>query len=148
MDKNLKREARIITEMYDDLFADGIKETSDFKDDGWGGRTYQSAEQFEAIPEKLRSEVLNCINEKFNTSIDIHDEEFNFNGKCIVLRGWFLVDFPYGNAVKQRFDLAEMDAHDFREVIGDVLVTIPGGMQYFRDIGEASPFYLRQIRGI
>lgn len=146
MNKNLKKEARIITEKYDSLYADGIKKTSGLKDDDWGGQTHQVRERFTPLSQKQRIEILNCINEKFNTLIDIHDEEFSFNGKCVILRDWCYVYPADSNCVQRELGLSEIDAYDFRGLVGDLLACIPGGMQYFRDIAEASPFYLVQIR--
>lgn len=136
--KWISKEARIITERYDDKIASGFKTKHlGEKDDYMSAITRQISEQHARIKGALRAEIIRHINLEFNTNIGLDDLFFKYKDKNVELlkgtgRG------GYGN--RHRETLHKMPADIFRETIAECLAIIPGGLQYFREISERTPY--------
>lgn len=134
--KNFKREARIITELFDEKLPNGVKPESKLSSDWWGIAA-QVAEQTSTCPPEQRKCLIEFIAQKYNINLKITDKEFNCNDKIIR----FLEYYPTSEAGRQSlYDLTNMSAIYFREKVSEILAVIPGGLQDFRELAEETPY--------
>lgn len=132
----LRREARIITENWDEKYASGFKNGD--SDDYMKAIAEQVQEKHEYLRKSRRNALVRQINEMFDTSLDLTDLTFIHHDNEIELmkelpaRGCFRLN--------RRLGLDEMPSGTFRETIGECLAIIPGGLQRFRKLAEISPY--------
>lgn len=134
----LAKEARIITENWDEKIASGIKGSKSHHDDYMFAIAEQVAEYSGKLEIAMRFELVRLISNMFNVSLNLTEFTFTRGDNEISL----IREVPGGRPpMVFTNDLKEMPADIFRETIADCLAILPGGMQHFRNIAEESPFF-------
>lgn len=135
--KWLAKEARVITENWDEEIASGIKGSKSRHDDYMFAIAAQVAEYSGKLEIAIRFELVRLISNMFNVSLKLTDFTFTRGDNEISL----IREVPGGTPPTVfTNDLKEMPAGIFRETIADCLAIIPGAMQKFREIAEESPY--------
>lgn len=134
--KWFKKEARIITELFDENLPNGVKPESKLSSDWWGIAA-QVAEQTSTCQLEQRKCLIEFIAQKYNINLKITDKEFNCNDKIIR----FLEYYPTSEVGRQSlYDLTDMDTINFREKVSEILAVMLGGLQDFRKLAEETPY--------
>lgn len=137
--KWISKEARIITEQYDQENASGFKTKHlGEKDDYMGAITRQVSEQSSWLDIAIRAELIRNINLKFNVNLKINAHWFKHNNKEVDL----LREIPGGTPPRVwTGNLKEMHSSMFRETIAECLAIIPGALKHFRELAERTPYF-------
>lgn len=141
-EKWFKKEARIITEMFDEKLANGIKPESGLKDDEWDGLCHQSAEHLSPFSLKKRKQLIKFIAETYKINLKLEQQEISIENSSGNSRTIYFCEYyptKFAGTISQR-NLADMDSDYFRKKIGQIMAAIPGGFKAFEEIAEKTPY--------
>jgi len=134
--KWFKKEARVIVEMFDDKIPNGLVPGSKLNDD-WGGLTHIVDERHASFLNEKREKIIDFIALKYEIDIKLETQEIDIGDRNIKFFEYYPTKFAGTQSLR---DLSDMSSDYFREKVGEVLAAIPGGIQFFKEAAEASPY--------
>ena len=133
----MKKEMRIITERFDEKYANGIKTDSGLSDDNWDGLAHQSDEYSAVWALSKRNVLIDFISKTYKIDLQIDDESISIGDRHIIFNEYYPTKIAGTMSIK---DLSDMDSNFFREKIAEVLAAIPGAMAKSRKAAEQTPY--------
>lgn len=139
--KGVKREMRLISENFDshahEKLPAGFKGQEGQEYMSFQAITRQVAEYDSSCPLKIRQELCECISAEFNVDLKIDSSDVKLNESSLETICWVMRP---NNHVMTSETLKSAPAFDFREKIQELLLNIPGGMNYFKENAEETPY--------